>query len=122
MRELIDQYITAYNRMDVPAMMALLHEVILFENVSNTAGTTITSGRAEFERLARQSLPIFRSRRQTIRSVTLGERTAAVEIDYEGVLASDLPNGLKAGETLALRGVTIFAFSDGKISRISDYS
>ena len=122
MRKLIDQYIAAYNRMDVPAMAALLHEVVVFENVSTTAGITTTSGRREFEALARQSLGLFRSRRQTIRSVTLGERKAAVEIEYEGVLAVDLPTGLKAGETLALRGVTVFAFSDGKISRISDYS
>lgn len=122
MRELIEQYIAAYNRMDVSGMVALLHEVIVFENVSNTTGITTTRGRAKFEALARQSLRVFRSRRQTIRSLTLGERTAAAEIDYEALLAVDLPNGLKSGETLAIRGVTIFAFSDGKISRISDYS
>jgi steroid delta-isomerase-like uncharacterized protein len=122
MRELIEQYISAYNRMDVPGMMTLLHEVIVFENVSNTAGITTTSGRAEFEALAKQSLGMFRNRRQVIRSLTLGDRTAAAEIEYEGVLAIDLPNGVKAGDTLSLRGVTVFAFSNGKISRISDYS
>ncbi|GAB3548546.1 nuclear transport factor 2 family protein [Spirosoma fluminis] len=122
MRELIEQYISAYNRMDVPGMMDLLHDVIVFENVSNTSGITATSGRTQFETLASQSLGVFQSRRQTIRSLTLGERTAAAEIEYEGVFAIDLPNGFKRGDTLSLRGVTIFAFSDGKISRISDYS
>ncbi|GAB3505280.1 hypothetical protein GCM10027341_36660 [Spirosoma knui] len=122
MQELIEQYISAYNRMDVPGMMALLHDVIVFENVSNTAGITETSGRAEFEALAKQSLGVFKSRRQVIRSLTLGVRTAAAEIEYKAVLAIDLPNGRNAGDTLSLRGVTIFAFSDGKISRISDYS
>lgn len=127
MDTLIRQYIAAYNRMDVPGMMALLHDVIVFENVSNTNGITAASGRAAFEALARQSLNVFRSRCQTIRSLTLGERTAAVEIEYEAVLAIDLPTGpnaepLKAGETMQLRGVTVFAFSDGKIARISDYS
>lgn len=122
MENLIRQYIDAYNRMDVPGMMVLLHDVIVFENVSNTQGITATSGRTDFEAIARQSLPLFRSRRQTIRSLTLGERTAAVEIEYEAVLAIDLPTGPKAGETMQLRGVTMFAFSDGKIARISDYS
>ena len=127
MDTLIRQYIAAYNRMDVPGMMALLHDVIVFENVSNTNGITVTSGKAAFETLAHQSLNVFRSRCQTIRSLTLGERTAAVEIEYEAVLAIDLPAGrnaepLKAGETIQLRGVTMFAFSDGKIARISDYS
>ena len=113
--------------MDVPGMIALLHDVIVFENVSNSNGITVTSGKSDFEKLARQTLGVFKSRRQTIRSLTLGERTAAVEIEYEAVPAVDLPAGrnaelLKAGETLQLRGVTVFAFSDGKIARISDYS
>ena len=122
METLIRQYITAYNAMDVGGMVALLHEVIVFENVSNTNSTTTTSGKPAFEALARQSLGVFRIRQQTIRSITLGDRTAAVEIDYNAIIAVDLPTGLKAGEALTLRGVTVFAFSDGKISRISDYS
>lgn len=127
MENLIRQYIAAYNRMDVPGMMALLHDVIVFENVSSTNGIMVTSGKAAFGTLARQSLSMFRSRCQTIRSLTLGDRTAAVEIEYEAVLNIDLPDGrnaepLKAGQTMQLRGVTVFAFSDGKIVRISDYS
>lgn len=122
METVIRQYIAAYNAMDVPAMLALLHEVIVFENVSNSTGVTVTSGKTQFERLADQSLGLFHRRTQTIRSLTLGDRTAAVEIEFTGILAVDLPNGLKAGEVMTLRGVTVFAFSDGKIARISDYS
>ena len=122
MENLIRQYIAAYNRMDVSDMVGLLHDVIVFENVSNTNGVITTSGKTDFEMLARQSLSMFKSRRQTIRSLTLGERTAAVEIEYEAFLAVNLPDGRKTGETMQLRGVTMFAFSDSKISRISDYS
>ena len=122
METLIRQYLAAYNAKDVPGMLALLHDVIVFENVSNSTGITATSGKAEFEALARQSLTIFSNRRQTIRSLTLGERTAAAEIEFEGVLAIDIPNGLRTDEILQLRGVTVFAFSDGEIVRISDYS
>lgn len=122
MEQLIRRYIAAYNAMDVPSMLTLLHDVIVFENVSTTSGITTLTGKAQFENLARQSLGVFISREQRIRSLTLGDRTAAVEIDYSAILAVDLPSGPKAGEALLLRGVTIFAFSDGKISRISDYS
>jgi steroid delta-isomerase-like uncharacterized protein len=122
MESLIRQYIAAYNAMNVADMVALLHDVIVFENVSNTNEITTTSGKAAFEALARQSIGLFRIRQQTIRSLTLGDRTAAVEIDYNAILAVDLPAGAKAGEVLSLRGVTVFAFSDGKIARISDYS
>lgn len=122
MEHLIRQYIAVYNAMDVPGMLALLHDVIVFENVSNTAGTTVLSGKTQFEALARQSLGVFISREQRIRSLTMGDRTAAVEIEFNAILAVDLPSGLKAGEAMMLRGVSIFAFSDGKIARISDYS
>lgn len=47
---------------------------------------------------------------------------AFMGIDYEGVLASDLPNGMKAGETLRLNGRSEFTFRDGKIYRIADIS
>ncbi len=120
--QVIRQYITAYNAQDVPGMVTLLHDLIVFENVSNTTGIVATQGKAAFEALARQSLGLFRVRQQTIRSLTLGDRTAAAEIDYTAVLAVDLPTGKKAGETIELRGVTVFGFTDGKIVRISDYS
>lgn len=108
--------------MDVPGMLAPLHDMIVFENVSDASGTTTISGKADLEKMARQSLGVFISRQQRIRSLTLGDRTAAVEIEFSAILAVDLPTGPKAGEAMMLRGVTIFAFSDQKIIRISDYS
>ena len=122
MEALIRQYILAYNAMDVAGMLALLHDAIIFENISSTTGTTTLSGKGAVEKLARQSLGVFISREQRIRSLTLGDRTAAVEIEFNAILAVDLPGGSKAGEAMTLRGVTIFAFSDQKIARISDYS
>ncbi|MNJ05657.1 hypothetical protein D3C73_1671250 [compost metagenome] len=47
---------------------------------------------------------------------------AEVEINYEGKLAADLPNGLKAGDTIELKGKTIFLVRDQKIAVIEDYS
>ncbi len=95
-------------------MMALLDEVIVVEGISTMEGIIAGNGKAEFETHARHSLGLFESCRQTIRSLTLGERTAAVEIEFDGVF--------KDGGSLLLRGVTVFAFSDGKISRVSTYS
>jgi hypothetical protein len=48
--------------------------------------------------------------------------TAKVDIKYEGVLSTDIPNGMKAGDTLRLNGRFVFQFGDGKLSRITDYS
>lgn len=122
MEEIILAYIDAYNNKDVPAMVALLDEQIIFENVSNTSGVIQLNSRQEFEQLALQSVNYFSERKQIVRFLVQGAEAAAVEIDYVATLAQDLPNGLKAGQHLQLRGVSIFEVKQGKISRISDYS
>ncbi len=121
-RELVSQYVSAYNAFDVDGMMATLHPDIVFENVSEGAVNASARGADAFRRLAEQSAALFASRRQT---VTHFEDTAdgvRIEVDYHAVLAADLPNGLKAGETIQLEGQSAFAFADGLIARLTDYS
>ncbi|MCX6214428.1 nuclear transport factor 2 family protein [Spirosoma sp.] len=122
MKHLIQAYIEAYNAKDIPAMLALLDDHIVFENVSNTLGITKTTSKSEFEQIAIQSVTYFSERKQTIRFLLVGTNAAAVEIDYQATLAQDLPNGLKAADQLSLRGVSLFEIQNGKITRISDYS
>jgi len=122
MEEAIRAYVDAYNAKDIPAMLALLAEDIVFENVSNTSGTTSTASKQEFEALAQQSVGFFTERRQLIRFAVISIEAAAIEIDYQATLAHDLPNGLRAGEQLQLRGVSVFEQRNGKFTRISDYS
>lgn len=45
-----------------------------------------------------------------------------INVIFEATLASDLPNGLKAGETVKMNGRTVFQFTGDKISSIVDYS
>jgi len=118
----IQAYIEAYNNKDIPAMLTWLDDQILFENVSNASGIIATTTKQEFEQLANQSLAYFSARKQIIRFSVLSAQSAAIEVDYEATLAQDLPNGLKAGDSLQLRGVSIFEMKSGKFTRISDYS
>ena len=122
MKELIYIYIQAYNTKNIPQMLDLLDDQIIFENVSNTAGITRTTSKDEFQALAYQSVHYFSERKQLIRFSVIGLESAAVEIDYQANLAQDLPNGLKAGQQIQLRGVSIFEGKAGKFTRISDYS
>lgn len=120
LKHLIERYIQAYNTFDIDGMMSLIHADIEFTNVAGGEVNATASGAEEFRRLAEQSSKLFASRRQTITScATEGDR-AFVGIRYEAVLAVDLPNGLKAGETLLLKGRSEFTFRDGKIVRITD--
>jgi hypothetical protein len=122
MEEAIQAYIRAYNSKNVPAMLMLVDDQIIFENVSNSSGIMTTSTKQEFEKIASQSLQYFSERKQVVRFSVLSVNSAAVEIDYQAVLAQDLPNGMKAGQHLQLRGVSIFEMQSGKFTRISDYS
>lgn len=122
LEQIIEAYIDAYNRKDVPAMLAVLHDEIRFENVSNTSGTMTLAGKNAFGEQAAQVVSLFSVRRQEIVAQIITDDRAAVEINYSAVVAQDLPNGWKANQQIELRGVSIFECNDGKISRISDYS
>ncbi|MCK8490407.1 nuclear transport factor 2 family protein [Spirosoma sp. RP8] len=122
MEETIQAYINAYNAKDIPALLALLDEQIFFENISNSSGITQTTSKQAFEQLALQSADYVAERKQVVRFMVVSATAAAVEIDYSATLATDLPNGLKAGDTIRLRGVSIFEMKHKKFTRISDYS
>ena len=119
---LIERYLNAYNSFDIDCMMEVIHDNIEFKNVSGNETNTSASGINEFRKLAEQSQQLFSSRKQTVTKWDLEGNGASVEVDYTGVLAVDLPNGMKVGETLQLKGRSEFVFRDGKIYRLTDYS
>ncbi|MGF1668899.1 MAG: nuclear transport factor 2 family protein [Balneolaceae bacterium] len=121
-RALIHSYIRAYNAFDIDGMMELLHPGIEFKNYSVGKVNAEAYGLAEFRALAEQAKQLFSSRTQTLTDLRFEKDKAIAEIDYHGVLAVDLPNGLKAGEEIQLTGRSEFQFKEGKISMITDYS
>ncbi|WP_310551222.1 nuclear transport factor 2 family protein [Paenibacillus glufosinatiresistens] len=121
-RRIIEKYVRAYNSFDVEGMIQLLHKDIVFRNFSNGELQTVTRGTEAFRELAEQSSQMFSSRRQTLTAYRASGDQAEVQIDYEGRLAIDLPNGLKAGDTLQLKGKSVFEIKEGRIALIEDYS
>lgn len=121
-KEVIDAYVAAYNSFDVPGMVKLLHKDILFRNISNGEVDMETTGIQKFRELAEKSTKLFSSRSQTILDCSTIDGKIEVIIDYEGILAIDLPNGLKTGEKMQLRGKSVFKIEEGKITLIEDYS
>jgi ketosteroid isomerase-like protein len=121
-RALIERYLAAYNALDVPGMLAVLHADVTFENISSGRVTAAANGPGEFGALAEHAATLFTSRCQTIRRYTPTADGALVEIDYEGVLAADLGPELRAGATLRLEGRSTFVIREGSIARIVDES
>jgi hypothetical protein len=121
-KNLIQSYLNAYNSFDVDRMLLHLHKDIEFRNISNGVINVETKGIEEFRELAEQSKNIFSHRLQTIHNYAIIDDKVEVEINYEGTLATDLPNGLRAGEKVFLKGKSVFKFKDKKLILIEDYS
>jgi len=122
MRTLVDRYIDAYNRMDIPAMLLTVHPDVEFKNISDGSVNASANGIDELRSLAEQSLPLFSERQQDILSFEANEKQAVVSIGFRAVVAADLPNGLKKGQVLNLSGRSEFEFSAGAIAKITDIS
>ncbi|AYB43235.1 nuclear transport factor 2 family protein [Paenibacillus lautus] len=122
MRDMVEKYVEAYNSFDINGMIALLHEEIEFRNFSNGSVDVETKGIEEFREIAERSKSLFSHRCQTIGGYSFEDDKLQIEIDYEGILAKDLPNGMKAGEKIHMKGKSVFAFKNDRIVVIEDFS
>ena len=118
----IRDYIRAYNAFDVEGMMATVHEKIRFENIAAGQVNLIILGKEEFRKQAEKAVEIFREREQKITRLKVEGDRAEADIRYTGMLAADLPNGLKAGDRISLEGKSLFWFRDGRIIELKDVS
>ena len=121
-KNLIERFVRAYNSFDVDGMMALMHPECSFQNISGGQVTATATGIRQFRELAEESKALFSSRSQTITAYKFEPDSVTVDIDYQGVLRVDLPNGPKAGQTLKLKGKSVFRFRDGLIYELIDQS
>lgn len=120
---LIKEYITAYNNFNVEGMLRHLDPNIQFENVSNGQVNLSINGLENLKAQAEQAVTLFESREQVIKYFNhVDEDETEVEIDFYAVLAVDIPDGLRKGQKLNVKGTSIFKFSDDCIVEITDIS
>ncbi|MDJ0921016.1 MAG: nuclear transport factor 2 family protein [Henriciella sp.] len=118
----INRYISSYNDRDIEGMLDCVTEDVIFENISNAGQSMKLVGRAQMGEVAELSGNAFSYRRQRLINLVIGTGKAAAEIEFEGKAAVDLPNGVRAGETIKIRGASFFEFRGRLLSRIADYS
>ncbi len=121
-KEIVEHYVNSYNDFDISGMTKNLTENIVFKNISNGNVELKTEGLNEFKKQAELAKQYFTQRKQTIESWEFNDSKVIIEIDYKAILAIDLPNGLKTGDTLKLKGKSEFEFENGKIKSIADKS
>ena len=120
--DVITKYIACYNSRDIDGMMECVTADVVFENVSNSGHSMRLEGADAMRDVALLSGNAFSYRRQRVINLIIGSGRAAAEIEFEGKAAVDLPNGVKTGETVRLKGASFFEFRGGKLARIADYS
>lgn len=120
--QIISNYIKAYNNFDIRQMVADFDNSVVFENRSNGAVTMTLKGINAFTEQATQAVDLFFKRTQTILSFKHEENSSEIEISYHAQLAMDLPNGMKKGEELQIKGKSVFTFSGNKIIGLTDIS
>ena len=122
MESIIERYISSYNARDIEGMLECVTNDVVFENISNTGQSMRLEGKEAMGQVAELSCNAFSYRRQRIISLTHAAGRAAAEVEFEGKAAVDLPNGVRAGETMKLRGASFFEMRGNLLSRIADYS
>jgi len=119
---LVEKYIEAYNRFDVPGMLTCLQPDIQFEHSTNGEVTVRLASKEAFESQANRAAAWFSERTQRITAFRWQDEQAEAAIDYFALTATDLPNGIKAGTTLQFSGRSVFSFRDELIAFIQDFS
>ena len=121
-KAIVENYLNSYNDFDIDGMTKNLTDNVVFENVSNGKVELRTEGLSEFKQQAEFAKQYFTQRKQSVDSWEFIDTKVIIGIDYEAILAMDLPNGMKTGDTLKLKGKSEFDFENGKIKSITDKS
>jgi len=121
LRTTIQNYIKAFNSFDVDNLIAQFADDAVYEVVSNLTEPVRCEGKAQLKELATKTKTFFSARNQEISNWIISDNKAAVEFVYTATVAQDLPNGLKAGQSLRLRGISVYEFEGDKIKRLMDF-
>jgi hypothetical protein len=108
MKKIIAAYIKAYNEFDVDELLKKVNLEL--------------KGKDALQKQAKEAAVMFKEREMKITEQTIKNDTLENKIDFKGVLAMDIPDGPKSGETIEIKGKSIFKFREGKIVLIEDIS
>lgn len=118
----VQSYVNAYNAKDVDCMLSCLADEVHFQNFSLGEIDAEAKGIGEFTALAKMGASAFLERHQSVTNCIVVANRVMIEVDYTAVVATDLPNGWSAGQTLSFRGSSYFELENDRIVKIVDAS
>ena len=122
-KEIIDNYIDAYNSFDIDRMVRDMSDDIFFQNISNGEVRLGANSMIELRSQALMSRDIFSERTQTITSISESGDEIEVEIDFRAIWAIDMPPmKVRKGDVSSMKAKSIFVIENEKIIRLTDMS
>lgn len=119
-KSVVQAYVDAFNRKDVPGMLQFVHPDITFSSDIGGARMCDIHGIDDFANVVFLTTEVFEDRHEQCLSFDVDGHTAHASMLLRGVLAKDLPNGLKAGQRVSCASRTEFDFLDGAIVGIKE--
>lgn len=117
-KQIIEEYIQAYNEMDVENMMLNMDQTIEYEQQINRRIQLKLTGFREFKDHAELSKQLVTSRKQTAKNFEFEGNAVFVEIEFEGILAKDLDLHHKKSNHFQTTSTSEFVFFQNKIIQI----
>ena len=116
----IGDYLEAYIQKDVAGMLACLSDGVVFQNISDGLVDSTADGKKAFAKLTKAGVRAFERRQQTLTHAITVSDVTLLEIDFVAVVATDLPNGWRAGQKVQFSGASMFCVSHNLIVSITD--
>ncbi len=121
MKQIIDEYIKAYNEFNVDEMLRNVHKDVELKSTANGEVNVQLKGIDILRNQAEQSVNLFKKREMKIIEQVIKGDTVENKISFKGVIGVDFPDdGPKEGELVKIEGISIFEFEKGKIILIED--
>jgi steroid delta-isomerase-like uncharacterized protein len=120
LENVLEQWAAAWSSNDVEKLLPLFADNVVYEDVTFGA---VNHGQKELHDFAKGTFDAFADLKFELKSRVIGAdgKSGAMEWVWRGRQVKDLP-GLPATDTpFEVRGASVVEFSDGKISRDSDY-
>ena len=121
-KKIIEEYIAAYNEMNIPEMVRNFDQTIEFENQIDGRITLKLTGYNEFIEHAEKAKSYFSSRKQTLSNWNFEGNIVKVDVAFEGILAIELMDDKMPGDELQIKGTSEYVFFGNKIIQIIDRS
>ncbi len=117
-RRLVHELYDAWSLHQPERIDAIFTDDAIYEDV---AGGQIVRGKEAIKQLLRAAYAWAPDFRVAMKSLVIGDDTAATEWVSEGIQTGPVGDLPASGNSFQLRGVSILTFRDGKIAKVTDY-